>query len=81
MDTILAKNIVSMSGGKGLRIKALVDSGSSASIISLELAIKLGLEKEDPGLTKLEDTSGSSMDVTAVASLAVRELAGIPSYF
>ena len=38
MDTILAKNIVSMSGGKGLRIKALVDSGSSASIISLELA-------------------------------------------
>ena len=81
MDTILAKNIVSMSGGKGLRIKALADSGSSASIISLELAIKLGLEKEDPGLTKLEDASWSRMDVTAVASVAVRELAGIPIYF
>ena len=81
MNTILAKNIVSMSGGKGLGIKALADSGSSASIISLELAVKFGLERVDPGFTKLEDASGSRMDVSAVASVAVRELAGISGYF
>ena len=81
MDAILAKNIVTMSEGKLVRVRALPDLGSSASIISLELAVKLGLEREDPGLTKLEDASGSRMDVTAVASVAVRELSGIPSYF
>ena len=81
MDAILAKNIVTMSEGKLVRVRALPDLGSSASIISMELAVKLGLEREDPGLTKLEDASGSRMDVTAVASLAVRELSGIPSYF
>ena len=81
MDAILAKGIVPMSQGQGLKIKALADSGSSASIISLELAIKLGLEREDPGDTKLEDASGSRMDVSAVATVAVREMAGIPSCF
>ena len=34
MEAILRKSIVSMSKGQGLRIKALADSGSSASIIS-----------------------------------------------
>ena len=29
----------------------------------------------------MEDASGSRMNVTAVASVVVRELAGIPSYF
>ena len=40
---------------------------------------QVDLEREDPGLTKLEDASGSRMDVSAVASVAVRELVGIPS--
>ena len=81
MDAILAKSIVSMSKGQGVKIQALADSGSSACIISLELAIKLGLEREDPGDTKLSDASGARMDVTGVATVAVRELAGIPSCF
>ena len=81
MEAILAKGIVPMSQGKGLRIKALADSGSSASIISLELTIKLGLEREDPGDTELQDASGSRMDVSAVATMAVREMTGIPSCF
>ena len=46
MNAILAKNIVSMSKGQGVKIQALADSGSSASIISLEFAIKLGLERK-----------------------------------
>ena len=50
MEAILAKGIVPMSQAQGL-----TDSGSSASIIILELAIKLGLEKEDPGDTELQD--------------------------
>ena len=81
MTTILAKSIVSMSKGQGVKIQALADSGSSASIISLELAIKLDLEREDPGNTKLTDASGANMDVTAVATVAVREMEGIPSCF
>ena len=81
MATILAKSIVSMSKGQGVKIQSLADSGSSASIISLELAIKVELEREDPGDTRLTDASGASMDVTAVATVAVRELEGIPSCF
>ena len=81
MTAILAKSIVSMSKGQGVKIQALADSGSSASIISLELAIKLGLEREDPGDTKLTDASGARMDVTAVATVAVREMEGILSCF
>ena len=81
MTTILAKSIVSISKGQGVKIQPLADSGSSASIISLELAIKLDLEREDPGNTKLTDASGANMDVTAVATVAVREMEGIPSCF
>ena len=81
MDAILAKSIVAMSKSQGEKIQALADSGSSATIISLELAIKLGLEREDPGDTKLSDASSARMDVIAVATVAVRELASIPSCF
>ena len=70
-----------MLGGKCLRIKALADLSSRALIISLGLAFNLGLEREDPGLTKLEDALGSRMDITAEASVAVRELAGTVRYF
>ena len=41
----------------------------------------MGLEREDLGLTNLKDALGSRMDVTGVASVAVRELASKVSYF
>ena len=73
MDSFVAKDLVSMSaGGEVMRVQALVDSGSSASIISLDLARQLGLEGEGEGSAKLEDVSGTRMDVTAIASVAVR---------
>ena len=48
MTTILAKSIVSMSKGQGVKIQALADSGSSTSIISLELASKSGRNLATP---------------------------------
>ena len=50
-----------------MRIQALADSGSSASIISLDLAEQLKLEVEEPGGVRLEDASGAAMDVTVLA--------------
>ena len=67
MDTYISRDISCMSKGKGLRIQALADSGSSASIISLDLAEQLKLEVEEPGGVRLEDASGAAMDVTALA--------------
>ena len=81
MDSSVAKYLVSMSGGAVLKIQALTDSDASASIISLYLARQLGLDAEDPGSAKLEDASGTQMDVTAMANVAVRENMGIPIVF
>ena len=72
MDSFVAKDLFSMSKGEVLKIQALADSGSSASIISLDLARQLGLDAEDPGSAKLEDALGTRMDVTALANVAVR---------
>ena len=64
MDSILAKNIISMSEGKGLRIKALADSGSSASIISLESEnLQPGKGMDEDGYSSLVSTEAHQKHV------------------
>ena len=59
------------------RVEVLADSGSSVSIISYNLAVKVDMQIRKKGSASLQDASGNDMDVSGRDSLMVKEEDGI----
>ena len=59
--------------GPKFRVEAMADLGSSASILSFDLAIKLGMKILDKGDATLKDASNKHMDVSGRLEVTVQE--------
>ena len=70
--------VKSTRGGKTEEVKALADSGASASIISWDPAMKVNMIMFDKGDATLKDASNKHMDVSGREEIVVQEELGLP---
>ena len=68
----------STTGGRVQTVEALADSGTSASIISWDLAKKLNMVVFGKGVATLKNASHKHMDVSGKVEIMVQEEHGLP---